>query len=147
MFSTDLPADARRNRNNRQPTQPAPFNSVAFHDSYKLHFNGLKHLHARPVSLIVHVRLFGVFRSAAKTSELNLQIPDEHPTVKAAISQLVATASFANLKQLLMSSEIADPRPNALIMVSGREIGTLDGLETKLTEDDELSLLPVAHGG
>jgi molybdopterin converting factor small subunit len=95
----------------------------------------------------VHVKLFGVFRSAARTSELNLQIPDENATVKAAISQLIATDSFASLKQLLMDNEMADPRPNALIMVSGREIGTLDGLETKLTEDDELSLLPVAHGG
>jgi molybdopterin converting factor small subunit len=95
----------------------------------------------------VHVKLFGVFRSAAKTSELNLRVPDECPTVKAAISQLIATDSFASLKQLLLDSEMADPRPNALIMVSGREIGTLDGLDTRLTEDDELSLLPVAHGG
>jgi len=95
----------------------------------------------------VHIKLFGVFRSAAKDSELNLQIPDECPTVKAAISQLIANDSLANLKQLLWDSEIADPRPNTLIMISGREIGTLDGLETKLTEEDELSLLPIAHGG
>ena len=97
--------------------------------------------------MIVHVRLFGVFRSAAKTSSTAVQVPDDCPTVKAAISELVATESFASLKQLLLSSEMQDPRPNALIMVSGREIGALDGLETKLTEDDELSLLPVAHGG
>jgi molybdopterin converting factor small subunit len=95
----------------------------------------------------VRVRLFGVFRSAAKTSELNLHVSDEKPTVKAVISQIVSAESFAGLKQLLLDSETSDPRPNALIMVSGREIGTLNGLETKLTEDDELSLLPVAHGG
>jgi len=95
----------------------------------------------------VHVKLFGVFRSAAKSSELDLQIPDEHPTVETAISQLLAADSFASLRKLLWDSEMADPRPNALIMVSGREIATLDGLDTKLTEDDELSLLPVSHGG
>ena len=95
----------------------------------------------------LHVELFGVFRSAAKTRELNLQIPDESPTVKAAISQLVSTDSCTSLKQLLFDGVTGDPRPNALIMISGREIGTLDGLETKLTEDDVLSLLPVAHGG
>jgi molybdopterin converting factor small subunit len=95
----------------------------------------------------IRVRLFGVFRSAAKISELSLQIPDENATVEAAISQLVSTDSLADLRHLLLDGEIADPRPNALIMVSGREIGTLDGLETKLTKDDELSLLPVAHGG
>ena len=95
----------------------------------------------------LHVELFGVFRSAVKTRELNLQIADDSPTVKVAISQLVATDSYPGLKQLLFDSGTADPRPNALIMVSGREIGTLDGLETRLTEGDELSLLPVAHGG
>jgi molybdopterin converting factor small subunit len=95
----------------------------------------------------VRVRLFGVFRSAAKTSELSLHVSDGTPTVKTVISQIVSTESFAALKQLLLDSETSDPRPNALIMVSGREISTLNGLETKLTEDDELSLLPVAHGG
>lgn len=78
---------------------------------------------------------------------LNLQIRGGHPTVRDALFQLVSTDSFAGLKQLLLESEMEDPRPNALIIVSGREISTLDGLETKLTENDELSLLPVAHGG
>jgi molybdopterin converting factor small subunit len=32
-------------------------------------------------------------------------------------------------------------------MVSGREIGSLNGLETRVSSDDELALLPVAHGG
>ncbi len=147
MVSTDPPGDARRNHNNRQPTQPTPPNTAAFHDSYKLHLDGLKYQQARYVSMNVHVKLFGVFRSAAKISELTLEVPDDYATVKAAISKLVASDSFASLKQLLLSSEMGDPRSNALIMISGREIGTLDGLETKLTEDDELSLLPVAHGG
>lgn len=95
----------------------------------------------------LHIRLYGVFRSAAKTNELDVTVPDENPTVKAAISQLVSTESFADLKHLLMDAETSDPRPNALIMVSGREINTLNGLDTKLTKDDELALLPVAHGG
>jgi molybdopterin converting factor small subunit len=95
----------------------------------------------------VHVRLFGVFRSAAKTSELSLQISDENATVRAAISRLVSADSLVDLRHLLFDGQVADPRPNALIMVSGREIGTLDGLETRLTKHDELSLLPVAHGG
>jgi molybdopterin converting factor small subunit len=95
----------------------------------------------------VHVKLFGVFRSAAKTSELDLQVQEEDATVKSIISQLLSQESYASLRQLLLDSETADPRPNALIMVSGREINTLNGLETKLTEKDELSLLPVAHGG
>jgi molybdopterin converting factor small subunit len=95
----------------------------------------------------IHVKFFGVFRSAAKTSELALQIQEENPTVKSVISSLVSQKSLASLREVLLDSETADPRPNALIIVSGREISTLNGLETQLTEDDELSLLPVAHGG
>jgi len=99
------------------------------------------------MSVNVHVKLFGVFRSAAKTNEVDIQVREENATVKSIISQLVSQESYASLRQLLLDSATADPRPNALIMVSGREINTLDGLETKLTENDELSLLPVAHGG
>ena len=95
----------------------------------------------------LHIRLYGVFRSAAKTNELDVTVPDENPTVRSAISQLVSKKSFTDLRQLLMDAETSDPRPNALIMVSGREINTLNGLDTKLTKDDELALLPVAHGG
>ncbi len=95
----------------------------------------------------VHVKLFGVFRSAAKASEIEVAVSEENATVKSVMSQLLSQESFSNLRQLLFDGETADPRPNALIMVSGREIGSLDGLETKLDADDELSLLPVAHGG
>ena len=95
----------------------------------------------------LHIRLYGVFRSAAKTNELDVTVPDENPTVRSAISQLVSKESFTDLRQLLMDAGTSDPRPNALIMVSGREINTLNGLDTKLTKDDELALLPVAHGG
>jgi len=95
----------------------------------------------------VHVKLFGVFRSAARTSEVELEIGETHPTVKSVISKLASEDSYTELIQLLLGSGTADPRPNALIMVSGREINTLNGLETTLTENDELSLLPVSHGG
>ncbi len=95
----------------------------------------------------IHLRFYGVFRSAANASELDLDVQERHPTVRSVVSQLVSQKSFANLKQLLLDNQTSDPRPNALIMVSGREINTLRGLETELNENDELALLPVAHGG
>jgi molybdopterin converting factor small subunit len=60
---------------------------------------------------------------------------------------ITSTPDFRSLRALLVEGESMDPRPNALIMVSGREIGALDGLDTLLAEGDELSLLPIAHGG
>ena len=95
----------------------------------------------------IQVKLYGVFRSAAGSSSLELEIRDSVPTVRTAISHMVSQASFRDLKQLLVDDQTSDPRPNALIMVSGREISTLSGLDTTLAENDELSLLPVVHGG
>jgi len=95
----------------------------------------------------IHVKLYGVFGFAAKTRELDLTVPDENATVKSAITHLLSDKALADLRQVLLDSETLDPRPNALILVSGREINALRGLDTKLTEGDELDLLPVAHGG
>lgn len=68
-------------------------------------------------------------------------------TVKTLMNQLVAGDRFEQLRELLLDSSTLDPRPNALILVSGREISSLNGLQTVLREDDEIALLPIAHGG
>ena len=36
---------------------------------------------------------------------------------------------------------------NALILINGREISVLNGLETKLNDGDEIVFIPVVHGG
>lgn len=95
----------------------------------------------------VRLRLYGVFKSAANASELEVDLPDQELTVRSVIDRLVSRSELRNLKSLLLDPAGSDPRPNALIMVSGREINTLCGLDTKLTESDEIALLPVAHGG
>ena len=95
----------------------------------------------------VRFKLYGVFRTAARTNEVQLELPLRENTVRNAITELASHPEYAGIKPFLFESETTDPRSNALIMVSGREIGTLDGLETRLKESDELSLLPIAHGG
>jgi molybdopterin synthase sulfur carrier subunit len=94
----------------------------------------------------LHVKFYGVFRTAAETNELDLTIQNE-TTVKSLISKLVSQERFRKLKNLLLDAETSDPRPNALIMVSGREINALNGLETELKEHDEVTFLPIVHGG
>ena len=51
------------------------------------------------------------------------------------------------LKRSLVDQQLVDPRPNALILVNGREIGVLGGLGTKLRDGDEVVFVPVVHGG
>ncbi|MGA2240228.1 MAG: MoaD/ThiS family protein [Candidatus Bathyarchaeia archaeon] len=95
----------------------------------------------------LHLKLYGVFRTAAKANEVNLIVAEQVPTVRTVIAKLLSETRFEDLKRLLVDRETSDPRPNALIMVSGREINSLKGLDTELTESDELTLLPIAHGG
>jgi len=97
--------------------------------------------------LIIPLRLYGVFRSAAGSEKVELNIPVDEPTVRVAIADIATRSDLRELKEFVFDGETLDPRPNALIMVSGREIGTLDGLDTKLKVNDELALLPIAHGG
>jgi len=92
----------------------------------------------------VNVRLLGVFRGFSGKSRVTLSL--EQPTVRKVIQKLVDSLSV-EAKRLLVDSEFNDPRPNAIILVNGKEIGVLKGLETEIREDDELTLIPVSHGG
>ena len=51
------------------------------------------------------------------------------------------------LKRSLIDRQLEDPRTNALILVNGREISVLNGLETKLNDGDDVVFVPVVHGG
>jgi MoaD family protein len=46
-----------------------------------------------------------------------------------------------------LSDQLKDSRSNALILINGREISVLNGLETKLNDGDEIVFVPVVHGG
>jgi len=45
------------------------------------------------------------------------------------------------------SDQLNDSRSSALILINGREISVLNGLETKLNEGDKIVFIPVVHGG
>ena len=93
------------------------------------------------------MKLYGVFKSAAGVDAISLDLPDEESTVRSAISELVSRPTCGELRKLVLEEEGSDPRSNALILLAGREIGAIAGLDTRLKEGDELSLLPIAHGG
>jgi len=92
----------------------------------------------------VNVRLLGIFRGLSGKSRIPLRL--EQPTVRKVIEKLADSLSV-EVRPLLVDPELNDPRPNALILVNGKEISVLNGLETQLKEDDEITLIPVSHGG
>jgi molybdopterin converting factor small subunit len=75
---------------------------------------------------------------------MNLKL--EQGTVRCAIQTLAESLS-KEARALLIDAELNDPRPNALILLNGKEINVLKGLETEVKEGDEVTLIPVSHGG
>ena len=51
------------------------------------------------------------------------------------------------LKRIFSDQDLNASRSNSLILVNGREISVLNGLETKLNDGDEIVFVPVVHGG
>jgi MoaD family protein len=91
----------------------------------------------------MRVRIFGTLRQtvAAKDVEVRLQARD---TVGSVLERL-ATEYPALGKRLL--DEEGNPRNSVHVLVNGRSIQFLDGLNTPIQEGDRLSLFPAVGGG
>jgi molybdopterin synthase sulfur carrier subunit len=94
--------------------------------------------------MAVTVKFLGSLRHVARVRELAVDCKN-----RASIGELVneLTSEIPALKRSLIDQQLEDPRPNALILVNGREISVLNGLETKLKDGDEIVFVPVVHGG
>lgn len=93
----------------------------------------------------VKVRLLGVFREFSGRGRLSIEL--EKPTVVREVVQKLVESFPPEFNRLLIDPELKDPRPNALILVNGKEVGVLEGLETEVKKGDEIVLIPVSHGG
>ncbi len=71
---------------------------------------------------------------------------DKPVKVHEIITELVSTLP-SKFGRFLIDPELNDPRPNVLIILNKTEIGALNGLDTKVRNDDKLVIIPVAHGG
>lgn len=97
------------------------------------------------LAIFVKIRTFGVFREIFGGKSLAIKLKKD-ATVKNVVQRL--TESLPNKsKRLVTSSESNDLLLNALILVNGKEMSVLNGLETKVSDGDEIVLLPVSHGG
>ena len=94
--------------------------------------------------MAITVKFLGAFRHFLGAAELGLSLKD-----LASIDELVNTLvrEVPEIEKSLIDQQLENPRPNALILVNGKEIGVLDGLDTRLKDGDEVVLIPVVHGG
>jgi sulfur-carrier protein len=93
---------------------------------------------------MITARFLGSLRHISGTSELALNI-NGAISIKELIRKIVR--EMPALKSSLISQHLKDLKSNALILVNGREISVLNGLESKLNDGDEIVFVPVVHGG
>ncbi|MBN1133337.1 MAG: MoaD/ThiS family protein [Methanosarcinaceae archaeon] len=91
----------------------------------------------------VKIKLFANLRENAGKSELI--VPGD--TVLDALKML--TESFPLLKEMIFENECEEPELCGYInvFVNGNSIHHLDGLTTKLSENDEIAIFPPVSGG
>lgn len=94
--------------------------------------------------MVITVRFIGSLRASSKKSKLSLYF-ENAVSLREIVNKLIE--GQPKLKRALIDPELDDPRTNVLMLVNGKEIGVLKGLETKLKDGDELVLIPVVHGG
>jgi molybdopterin synthase sulfur carrier subunit len=94
--------------------------------------------------MAINVKFLGGLRHISGASELALNIKGAI-SIKELMNEIVR--EMPTLKQSLIHQQLEDLRSNALILVNGREISVLNGLETNLKDGDEIVFVPVVHGG
>jgi len=94
--------------------------------------------------MAITVKFVGAFRHFSGAGELVLDC-EGCVSIGELVNKLVK--EMPEIKRSLIDQQLEDPRPNALILVNGKEIGVLNRLETKLNDGDEIVFVPVVHGG
>ncbi len=61
------------------------------------------------------------------------------------LEALRALCSLRPSLSVLFNTDTGDPRTNFLLLLNGRDVDVLGGLETRLSEGDELCIIPLVR--
>jgi sulfur-carrier protein len=90
------------------------------------------------------IKFIGALRHISGKTEIIVNFR-ESESLKELLMKL--SQEFPSLEKIFIDQQLIDSRSNTLILVNGREISVLSGLDTKLNEGDEIVFIPVVHGG
>ena len=96
------------------------------------------------MQMAITVKFLGALRHISGAGELALNIKGVL-SIKELMNEIVREVPA--LKPSLTHQQLEDLRSNTLMLVNGREISVLSGLETNLKDGDEIVFVPVVHGG
>ena len=90
------------------------------------------------------VKFIGAFRHLSGRTQFTVSFQGS-----ISVKQLIKTITqqLPALNNTFSDQELNDSRSNSLILVNGKEISVLNGLETELYAGDEIVFVPVVHGG
>ena len=94
--------------------------------------------------MTITVKFVGAFRHFSGIDEFCLDFEDKN-SVGDLMTALIK--KLPEIESSLVDQYAENSSPNALILVNGREIGVLAGVNTILKDGDEVVLVPVVHGG
>lgn len=92
--------------------------------------------------MIVHIKAFANFRDILG-KDMDVEVKD-CSTIKDLLDDLIS--SRRRLKSALFD-ESGQIKEYVILMKNRKNINSLDGLETKLSEGDEVAILPPVAGG
>lgn len=92
---------------------------------------------------MLKVKFLGSLRHFAEIQELSFNY-ENCITMKELLSHIAA--KLLEIKGTVVN-QLQNSTSNTLILVNGKEIGVLNGLETMLEDEDEVVLIPFVHGG
>ena len=94
--------------------------------------------------MVLHIKFIGALRHVSGKTRLTAA----YKTGMSLKDLLVEIQCFSSsVGKPIGDSQSNSSVENALILVNGREISVLDGLETKISDGDEIVFVPVIHGG
>jgi len=92
----------------------------------------------------IWVEFVGILQNETSTTKLQINI-DAPITVSTMIKRLKTI--FKLKGNFLLEHEPGRLRQNTLLLVNGKEINVLEGLETNLEDDDVVTIIHISHGG
>lgn len=90
------------------------------------------------------IKFIGALRHLSGKTQLTINF-QEGMSLKDLVTKI--SQQMPKLEKTFSDHQFNDSRSNALILINGREISVLNGLETKLNDGDEIVFVPVVHGG
>jgi molybdopterin synthase sulfur carrier subunit len=87
------------------------------------------------------VKFFAYFRDYTHTKEINIK---KYETIEELLKVLCSTYGKTFEKKVFVEGKLSS---EVIILVNGRHIIHCDGINTRLSEGDEISIFPVVAGG